>query len=306
MIPHLVTEGDPRHGVVVHARRLARAVGADGPDDGPCHVQFTDRLWGASPEEAAARVEAFPVPFTASLHDLPQASDGPRNLVRRTAAYMRVAVAARGVVVSSEHEAALLRVVAPGVAPAIIPLPIASPPRAPRDALTPEVAVLGFFYPGKGHAEVVAAVAALGGEVGVTVLGRASPGHEDELSALRQDAAARGVEVSVAGYLEEAELLASCRRVAVPVAAHQHVSASGSVGSWISAGRRPLVPVGSFAREQAALRPGTLTLYADLPEAIARALEEPGTTWLGEDAVTRPDWEDAAAAHVAFWAGVRW
>ena len=71
---------------------------------------------------------------------------------------------------------------------------------------------------------------------------RPSPGHEE----LVDDAAGRARAV---GRRFTRHRLGARRRpgrhlraVAVPVAAHQHVSASGSVGSWLSAGRRPLVP----------------------------------------------------------------
>ena len=338
-LPRLVVAGERRHGVVRYARELAEAVGAHVGADvslgagepadgdatldgaGPLHLHFTDRVWGASPEEAAMRVVrlAARVPVTVTLHDLPQASDGPA-LRRRIASYRRVALAARGVVCSSEHEAALLRdVVRPGstVEAVVIPLPVdVRAPGSPRAPTDDEVTLLGFVYPGKGHVEAIDAVAALAAAgrpsaagLGVTALGRASAGHEEELARMAADAAALGVRFAVTGYLDDATLLARCRRAGVPVAAHQHVSASGSIVAWVAAGRRPLVPGTRYSREMAALRPGTLALYApgDLAGAIDRARRAPGSTWWAADATTGPGSPDAAAAHIAWWtSGVAW
>lgn len=318
-VPCQLTPGAPRHGVVRHARELAETVGerlgrtvplevGQPLGGGPLHLHFTDRIWGADPAAAAARVEALGVPFTVTFHDLPQASDGPRNLPRRIDAYRRVARAARAVACSSHHEAALLRdVVGVEAEPLVVPLWVI--PRAPAHERPPavdEVALLGFVYPGKGHAEAIAAAAGTG--LSVTALGRAADGHEADVAALTRAAAARGVRFEVTGYLDEAELLARCRRAAVPLAAHAHVSGSGSVGSWIGASRRPLVPDTRYSREIAALRPGTVTLYAseDLGGAVARARLDPDGTWLAHGTPTAPHLADAADAYLAWWSGVAW
>jgi len=331
--PALVVTPDPQHGVTVLARRIAEAVAARTGRDpavatdaltGPrpparAHLHFTDRLWASSPEAAAERIVdlAARVPLTVTLHDLPQPSDGERNLPRRSACYRAVVEAVRGVVVNSEHEAALLaeHTVA-GHAPTVVPLPV-DPEPAPEVRPEPDgtAAVIGFVYPGKGHAELVEAVAALrgrdphgpGGRLGVVALGRPSSGHEAETDALVAAAAARGVDLAVTGYLSDAVLLDRCRRASVPVAAHRHVSASGSMATWIAAGRRPLVPDARYSREMAALRPGTLTLFDGddpeaLAEAVARAAADPASTWLGPDAVTAPGLAEVADAYLAWWA----
>ena len=76
--------------------------------------------------------------------------------------------------------------------------------------------------------------------------------------------------------------------------------------AWIAAGRRPLVPDSRASRELAELRPGTLTLVADgdLPTAVARAFDDPDSTWLAPSAVTRPDLADTAEAYLRWWAEV--
>jgi glycosyltransferase involved in cell wall biosynthesis len=320
-LPALAVTAQERHGVTVAARDLAAAVEAatgrrlrvavqdllDGPPPERAHLHFTDRLWAGSPAEAAALVEriAARTALTVTLHDVPQASDGPGNLPRRTDCYTRVAAVARGIVVNSRHEAAHLAEA--GITPralGVVPLPVTPAPPGPRpEPGSPDVAVLGFFYPGKGHAEVVDAVSALVAPR-VTVLGGPSTGHEADLQFLTEQAAKQGVTVDVTGFVPEEDLIAACRGVAVPVVAHRHFSASGSLATWIAAGRRPLVTDGRYAREMSALRPGTVRLVAPdrLAEAIADALADPASTWLAAEAVTRPHLDDTAAGYLRWWA----
>ncbi len=169
--------------------------------------------------------------------------------------------------------------------------------------------VFGFVYPGKGHRQVVRAAAALrrgGTAVRVRVLGGAAPGHGDEVEELLRASRERGVPVEVTGRVPEDDVTRALRRVAVPVAAHRNVSASGSVNSWIAAGRRPLVRDGEYAREMAALRPGTITLFDDatLVPRLAAALRRPETTWIASGTDLGPRLEDTVAAYRAWWASV--
>ena len=327
---HLIG-GDPRHGVVRYARQLAHSCGAlvaDAPPapgaaiaPGPVHVHFTDRIWADSPEAAAARIETLAAhdPLTVTLHDLPQSSDGPRNLARRADCYRRVAAVSRGIVCNSHHEAALLGDVLgerAGRSATVIPLPVmpGAGARAPgRPPARSEVALLGFIYPGKGHLDAIEAVATLrtAGDDAPTVvaLGTTASGHDGDADRLRVRADALGVRFSVAGYLDDAALTARCRAAAVPLAAHRHISASGSIGTWITAGRRPLVADSRYAREIDALRPGTVRRYPaeDLAGAITRALADPDSTWLADDAVLAPDLQDVSDAYVDWWTTqVRW
>ena len=254
------------------------------------HAHVTDRLFGAGPAEAADVVTALAAtPLSVTLHDLPQESDGADSMRRRAACYAAVARVARRVVVSSEHERLLLeecfaltgaRADDPDVA--VVPLPVDRAGDHPVGAAAtpPDVGVLGFVYPGKGHAEVLAALTDLDPDVGLLVLGAPSPGHQDVVDALVGSARALGRRLVVTGYLPDAELAHRLTSVAVPVAAHRHVSASGSINSWLCAGRRPLVSRSRYTVELAGRLPGALTLYDDLPVALRRALAEPSSTWL--------------------------
>lgn len=313
---HLVV-GDTQHGVARYARQVAGWTGAevvtttgDVAPGARVHLHFTDRPHGATPAEAAAAVEALAARtrLTVTLHDVPQPTDGP-TFPERVACYRRVLAAADGWVTNSEHERRLLlrwclppsgtgtvvplpvvplprRVVAPAATPAPTPTGTASTTPAPR---LRSVGLFGFVYPGKGHLPVLRATArALRehrglGPVELVVAGRAAPGHAAELARLVAEGLRLGVPVRVTGAVPEADVHDLLGTVDVPVSAHRNVSASGSVNSWLAAHRRPLVRDGVYAREMAALRPGSLTLFrdADLADAVAAALRDPASTWLG-------------------------
>lgn len=321
-VRHLVV-GPARHGVVRWACDIADALGApvvraatadDVPTslgDGPLHVHVTDRLFGPDATTAAARfvelVLTLGVPVTATLHDIPQPSDGGAY-ERRAAAYQRIGAACRGIVVSSDHERSLLRESGwTGAEPEVIPLALNAPGRTlrPSPATTRDVGVFGFVYPGKGHAEVLEAVAHLDGDVGVLAIGSASPGHEDVVDDLRVRADELGRRFHITGFVDDADLDATLRAVTVPVAHHRHISASGSIPTWIAAGRRPLTPRGRYIDEFAERSPGVLTSYDDddLVDALQCALDDPGRTWLG-DVDVRPSWDDVIGMHRAVFA--RW
>lgn len=316
---HLVL-GPPGHGVVRYAEQLLAA--ADVPDDRVVrvgrrvgaadvtelrarldhlggtdgseqrvHLHVTDHLLGRSPEEALEVVTALAAGrrLSLTLHDLPQASDGA-PAARRRACYAGLAALADDVVVSSDHEAALLRAVLDDGTRQVRVVPLAVPPAPdparPDEATTGprEVAVLGFVYPGKGHAEVLAAMTGLPDDVGLRVLGGASPGHDDLLDDLARDAAAAGRPLRVDGWVPDDDLPGLLRTAAVPVFAPRHVSASASLTAWLSAGRRPVTTRGAYTEEVERRSPGALLLVDDEPGAlaagIAAALSDPASTHL--------------------------
>jgi hypothetical protein len=122
-----------------------------------------------------------------------------------------------------------------------------------------------------------------------------------------QEAAASGVQVEVTGYLDDAELRNRCRRVGVPVVAHRHVSASGSLGSWIAAGRRPVATANRYIDEMAVLRPGTMTVARPdaLAAAVAEASREGESTWLAASTVPHGR-REVAAAYLDWWGRLAW
>ncbi|WP_181059598.1 MULTISPECIES: hypothetical protein [unclassified Pseudoclavibacter] len=321
--PLLLHRDDETHGVDQYARAVATAVAkldsavtyrsAHGLDSSQlAHVHFTDRLWGSTPERAAERFERLAArgPVSVTLHDVPQPSDGERGFPRRTDCYRRVVAAAAGTVCNSAHEQRLLELaLGRRVEVHVVPLPAQPPQPRPADwQPSDEIAVLGFYYPGKGHLEVVEAVATIpaSDRPRVVALGCASAGHEQELVDLGRYAAELGVEFTSTGFLSPEDRLARSRAVAVPIIAHQHVSASGSLTDWLSAGRRPLTVDSDYFREMDTIRPKTMLLVRDgqLAEALRGALREPESTWLDETTSTSPSIEEIARAYLSWWAAL--
>lgn len=299
-VGHLVV-GPAEHGVTLYARELAAAAGdavVEGRDPEVLQVHVTDRLFGRTAEESAAAFTAFARgldrPLVVTLHDVPP-DDGSVLQQRRARTYGAVVDLAAAVVVNSEHEAGRLRAFR-DVEPHVVPLPVQPLPPGPVPPADGQVVVLGFLYPGKGHDE---ALRALPPGVGLTALGRPSDGHDDLVDQL----AALGP-LTVTGYVPDTELPARLRAASVPLAPHRHVSASGSIGSWLAAGRRPLVPDVAYTREVAARCPGALWLYDDLAPALAEAVADPALTWLPPGTPTGPTMADTVAAYRTVWAAV--
>ncbi|TFC94116.1 MULTISPECIES: glycosyltransferase family 1 protein [Cryobacterium] len=169
-------------------------------------------------------------------------------------------------------------------------------------------ALVGFVYPGKGHREVIDAVARMGAVLDVAALGAASAGHEADLIALASHAESLGITFTATGYISDDELFRLCRLAAVPIAAHQHLSASGSILAWLAAGRRPLVADSRYAREMQALRPGSMTLYAAnaMEAAIVAALSDPRSTILPTDIDTAPHLPHVVTSYREWWNGLAW
>lgn len=302
-------------------------------------VQLTDRVCGpslADDEGAAAgavwaRVTGPAARVTVVLHDLPQRSDGDRRAVR-SCFYARVAASADAVVVASRHEqlllAATLRAVRPAVADAVlrrtrvVPLPVPPSPvdtsagrrRTPVDRDRADdrplvVGTLGFVYPGKGLELVIDAASraaddprVAGREVRVVNLGRASDGHEGLLTELADRAAAAGVAWTSTGWVPDEELAGTLATVDVPVVAHQHVSASGSLATWWQHGRRPVVVRSRYMTEVAGAA-DTRARWVDdgggvdeLAAAIVEAGTAPAGTWLPEGATPGPTVTEAGRA----------
>jgi glycosyltransferase involved in cell wall biosynthesis len=306
------------HGVALYSRRLAAAVVAVDPktivlpidrvdevgEGQGVHVHFTDRLWAETPAEAARRVAALARrhALSVTLHDVPQDSDGERNLRRRSTAYATVARLAERIFVNSDHEKDLLAThgVWGGEAEVIV-LPVDVEKTSRVAEQDDAVGVLGFFYPGKGHDEASRA-AADAGLHRLVVLGRASDGHAADLAAFVRRAAAAGVDVEVTGWLADDALVARARSTSVPVLTHRHLSASGSLATWIGAGRRPLALEGRYVDEMAHLRPGTVQTVRleNLSDAVRAAWRDPGSTWHGLASVPKST-TDVAEDYLRSW-----
>ncbi len=296
-VTHLVI-GPPEHGVVIFADWLARSTGGrrvflSGPDEldaaglERAHVHYTEALFGPNTTAAA---EAFlrlreKVPLTVTLHDLPDPGDEPGRYQRRSNGFRAVAEAADTVFVSSRHELNLLEQFTSRVVAQVIPLPMVAGslvPQPHRDRPLLEAGVFGFLYPGKGHEELLGEMRDLPPEIALTAIGRPADGHQALIGQLTAEAARSGRRFDVTGYVSDEALLPRLRQVALPVVPATNISASGSLNSWIAAGRRPLVADGPYTRELAEDCPGLVTVYppGGFADAARAVLADPALSWL--------------------------
>ncbi|WP_180953287.1 glycosyltransferase [Brevibacterium ihuae] len=252
--------------------------------------------------------------LTVSVHDVPQPAEGEERYARRARGYAALAEQADAVVVNSAHEAAFFN----GEA-AVIPLPIEDPRSQPPAAAgreegsgqvdgtgnetVPTVGLLGFVYPGKGYERVIEAVPS---GVRVRALGAVAAGHDDYAAQLSALAAERGVDFEVTGYVPDSELAAALDAITVPVCPHRHVSASGSLNTWIARNRRVVVADGPYMREVAERWPERVVLAGDEPDAldlasaIASMLDDPTSAWCAEPPPAW-GWTELAAAYSQLW-----
>jgi glycosyltransferase involved in cell wall biosynthesis len=346
VVRHALMMADALHrtGVDVPVVRLPDAAAltawAAGRGDarGPVHLDVTDALFGPTASEAASVLTgSLPARTTFTLHDVPQPAEGAGRYARRAAAYSKLARFAAGIVVSSKHEQALLDAIGTIGAGdgqeragpmAVIPLPVedrrsafapdspGAPLEEPLDGLGDDVVLLGFLYPGKGHAEALDALAwlhrrGIPAPKRVTALGAVSAGHDDLVTGLRDRARAAGLRFRVTGFVPDEQLGAALRSACIPVAAHHNVSASGSLATWMSVGRRAVVQASRYTLEMSQLRPGTLhlvdhgaegrSLVEALAAGIADVAADPQKTWLAAETTLAPGPEDCARALAAFW-----
>lgn len=347
------TVGPPANGISMLARRLAAAATAQGfggtvvdePDPGRLpalvrqlpagvrvlHLHVSDWMFADAGVDPAGMPAALDpelagrgIRLALSLHDVPQWSDGPQLVRRRAATYRRWTERAAQVVVSSEHERALLGEVVGGPAGpvAVVPLPIdplavdplaidpvpgdpaPEPGETARDPTgDPVVAVFGFLYPGKGHRELIEELTGVGPGLTVLAVGRPSQRHPELPADLGRQAAARGLRFRVTGFVPDAELAGQLRAPVVPVAPQTRISASASINAWIGAGRRPLVADGRYARELAARLPGAIRIYppGGLSDQVRLAILDPARTWLPAGVPIGPTTRTVAATYLAGW-----
>ncbi|MBT9254966.1 hypothetical protein KMZ32_07680 [Phycicoccus sp. MAQZ13P-2] len=327
--------GPDRHGVTLLARQVADAAGAPvvrGHEvparlhGRPVHLHFSTGLFG-SPEAAREVVVAWAsrTRLSLTLHDVPQPAEGSR-WGRRAAVYSHLVARSSAWAVNSRWEATLAAAALPQAprGPEVIPLPIVLEPRStgPTRAVGAGSAVLptavpqardgwiglvGWVYPDKGHEEAIELAAALrstGRALGVAALGGVVAGHDELADDLARLADRLGVAWHVTGYLDDDALVRAMHETTVPVAAHRHPSASGSVNSWVAAGRRPLLREHPSTVELDELRPGAhLVRGLDAwPAEAALALDDPARTWLPPDYRPPHTLDDVVRTYRSWWA----
>lgn len=306
--------GPVRHGVRRYGHRLAAAVGGVGPvvevdADGPgelldelatvvqasrpevVHLQYTDHLVRGGSYDAGWFTELrrrLPgVCIAVTIHDLPHVGHDDARLDHvRSPRYRDVADRTDLVIVAAEHERRALARTGHRRPVVAIPHPVepvGTTRRPAADPNPPTVGILGYVYPGKGHALVIDACSRLPTPVRVDILGRASDGHDSLVDELVRHAHRLAVDLEVSGWIDDDRLNDRLGEVTVPVAPHPAPSASASIGTWWSAGRRPVVPDSPHARHLQGLHPAGVELVREgcveaMADAIGAALRFPDTT----------------------------
>lgn len=299
-VTHLVI-GPDRHGVVLHSLQIAAACGqqvirqlVSEPerlvlrDTDVLQVGYTDRLFAPTAEASAAAfarladaADAAGVALSVTLHDVP-AGDSALQL-RRARGYAAVTARCRGVVVNSWSELARVQDVCGHVRSLrVIGLPIDPVPDVLAAPAGSDVVVLGYLYPDRGYEQVLSELPD-GSEL--VALGTASDGHEDLPEIYAELARQAGRRWQCSGYLDDGELSRRLASAAVAVAPNPRVSASGSINSWLTHGRRPLVARSPYAEEFEREHPGCIALYdpdepGQLHGLITDRLRDPGLTVL--------------------------
>lgn len=325
MIDHLIL-GPENHGVTRHGAALAgprrTRLAAPGPEasalreylraaSGPVHVHLTDHLLGedhAGIERGLGVLADAPVDVHVTLHDIPQPAEGAARFTRRRALYGRLCAVAASVQVCSESERRMLSEMTDREDIGVVPLPVdvddariararAAWGRVGGDG---PLGVLGFIHPGKNPALAIEVAAATGRDV--LLIGAVVAGHEEYITDLCAEARRRGVSVEATGFLDEDALDTAIGGVAVPLAPHLHVSASGSVGRWLVAGRRPLLLPTPWAQELAETAPWAVQIVAadGLLDATVAMLANPEATWIGDRRDGLVTTDAAAAAQARF------
>ena len=302
MMPTHLIVGPESHGVTRYALELAAATDApvlresefsavalpDSVDS--VHVAFTDHLFGDSPAAAVdallARVGSRQL--SVSFHDIPQPEEGADRFARRAAAYQRLAADADVAVVNSEHEAEFFRDAGIDVGVIRLPIPLIDSAFEPEPGT---VGILGFLYPGKGHEELIRALR--GTDYRLRFLGSVSPGHEEW---------ARGLEAhaEITGWLSDADLAAEMGRIQIPVCAHRHFSASGSLMTWLGAGRHVLANDSDYTREIDEWLPNRITRVQ--PSSWRSAIDAYAATPSPQMTAPEYGWDDVVAQWREVWA----
>jgi glycosyltransferase involved in cell wall biosynthesis len=312
VVPGPTGSGVVRHGLTIASALTAagcevtvvrEAAAGQGDSCDLTSVQFTDALFGP---DVASATQAFlawsataPRPLVVTLHDVPGSDPDAARDARRLAGYLRVAAACDGVLVCSRREGEALRRL--GVEVSVVPLPVlppAPPGAVPEWGSRPTLGVLGFVYPGKGHADALEAAAALRSGIQVVALGGASPGSAQLVAGLHDLAADLDVPFRVTGTLSDADLHAAALATTVPLAAYRTLGASASLASWLACRRRPVVTAGPQAQEAEERWPGSVLQVAPsgLVAALAAAFEDPSCTWLPQPPPAGPIAEQHLAA----------
>jgi glycosyltransferase involved in cell wall biosynthesis len=147
------------------------------------------------------------------------------------------------------------------------------------------VTLLGFIYGRKGHKIMVEAIPDLARDVQVVFAGGGIANKEKFLANVEQRKLELdlGDRLRITGYLTEEDLEAWVAATDLAVLPFKDLSASGSLSTWIAAGKPILASDLPGFREYGTRVPGSVRLFSPIePDALAKAITEQLATDLPE------------------------
>jgi glycosyltransferase involved in cell wall biosynthesis len=256
-------------------------------------LQWNKRGWGKGPRAAYRFLDLrreWRGPLVVTLHDVfDRATPKERWLDADSWSLRLVARAADRLVVHSEVEVERLAGIALASRIRVVPhfveerrVPLSAEAARAHLGLGDQriVTLLGFIYGRKGHADLVEAVPHLPTDVRLVFAGGSVAGKEGLLRRVRGRLEEMGAtdRVTITGYLSEEDMetwMAATHLAALPF---RDLSASGSLSSWIAAGKPILASDLPGFHEYDRLVPGSIRFIdaldpATLAACIVRTLE---------------------------------
>ena len=138
------------------------------------------------------------------------------------------------------------------------------------------VTLQGFIYRTKGHELALRALAQLPEGFHLVFAGGIVPGNEAFLAHLQRLVADLGVahRLRITGYLSDVELERYLAASDLALCPFETLSASGSLSTWVAAGRPILAAAHSQIDDYNALAPGAIQTFSPYtPEALAAAIQ---------------------------------
>lgn len=270
------------------AERLAE-VGRDLSAAQVVVLQWNRRGWGKHGQSLARLVRfrrACRRPLVVTLHDVfDRQGLRQRYLQPDVWSLRQLGRTADRIVVHSEVEVERLRGIVPLDRVRVIPhfverrrLALGADEARERLGLADRrvVTLLGFVYGRKGHRFAVEAVPLLPEDVVMVYAGGPVAGRSyvHDLALRKAQELRLGDRFRITGYLPEEDLETWMAATHLAILPFTDLSASGSLSSWISAGKPMLVSDLPGFREYARLAPGALNLFGPAqPAALAAAID---------------------------------
>lgn len=251
-------------------------------------MQWNKRGWGKGPRAAYRFLDlrrAWRGPLVVTLHDIfDRDTLKERWLDADTWSLRLVARSADRLIVHSEVEIERLAGIAPASKIRVVPhfveerrLPLSAEAARAHLGVADKrvVTLLGFIYGRKGHADLVEALPHLPADVQLVFAGGSVAGREGLLRRVRRRLAELHAEdrVTITGYLSEEDMEAWMAATHLAALPFRDLSASGSLSSWIAAGKPVLTSDLPGFREYDRLVPGSIRFIDSLePEALAACI----------------------------------